>query len=87
MVIQRYYDSSSGKYTGLIGGAENAGIEEFRYAPTTMFPNHYYFRVFTDENNVVRTEIDGPILHTYPIRDVSPNIYIDDDGKVYRIIE
>ena len=85
MAIQRYYDSSTGKYIGLIGGAEDAGISEFRYVPTTMFPNHYYFRIYTDSNNVVRTLITGPVFSTFSISGVSPNLYIDNDGNVYRI--
>lgn len=85
MVIQRYYDSSTGKYIGLIGGAENAGISEFRYVPTTMFPNHYYFRIYTDSGNVVRTLITDPVFSTFTISGVSPNLYIDDDGNVYRV--
>ena len=87
LVIQRYYDSSSGKYVAIIGGPGSGAVQELRYCPYVTFPNQSFFRVFTDENNVVRTEIDGPILYTYPIRGVSPNLYIDDDGKVYRISE
>ena len=87
LVIQRYYDSSSGKYVAVIGGPSSGAVQELRYCPYVSFPNQSFFRVFTDENNVVRTEIDGPILYTYPIRGVSPNLYIDDDGKVYRISE
>lgn len=87
-LVIRYFVDSQQNYVGLIGGRDGAAITDFRICQSVQFPNSYVFRWYNDYTTGRNyTYIRHPRMELGVVSGVQPNLYIDADGNVSRILD